>query len=186
MLERKSTMTQKSNVSIKELLKQKVIKLDLGGGDHPAEGYTNVDIDVHPEVQLLLDVRELDKQFPEESVDQMLCRDTLQCFRHTELPELLRKWCKILKPRGKLVIQCYDIDKIIDEYKAGKMPKDKLRRTLYGSQKSEHQVFVNCFDEAYLRGLLTGAGFEIGEVTYPPNRVKIVAVKKEKEQPADV
>ena len=170
-------MTQKNKLTVDEVLKKEVVKLDLGGGDHPAAGYINVDIEEHPLVELVLDVRELDKHFPGGSVHGMMCRDTLQCFPHSEVKSILHKWYRVLRPRSRIVIQCYDIDQVIKKYNDKEIDRDRLRALLYGSQRTENKVFKNCFDEKYLRGLLESVGFHVQDIVYPEMRIKVVAVR---------
>ena len=164
-------------MTIDEVLALDLIKLDLGGGDHPAGGYINVDIQDYPQVHLIADVAKLDQLFPLRSVDGMMCRDTLQCFRHTEVKAILKSWHRVLKPRSRMVIQCYDINKIVDDYDDHKIDADRLRAILYGSQKGEYRVFQNCFTEEYLTSLLEATGFDIQEVVHPPMRIKVVATR---------
>lgn len=171
-------MTERKRTDVETILKRKIVKLDIGGGSHPAQGYVNVDIDDLPDVELVLDAKELEEYFPPRSIDGLMCRDTLQCFKHSEVKGVLRQWHKALKPRSKFVLQCYDMDAIVQGYVDEDLDKDHFRRLMYGSQRTEHQVFLNCFDEEYLVKILESIGFVIQDISRPPYRIKIVAIKK--------
>lgn len=162
-------------MTIEEVLAQDVIKLDLGGGDHPAEGYLNVDIQYFDEVDLMLDITQLPKSFPPRSVDAIMCRDTLQCFSHVHARRILKSWHKILKPRSRIVIQVYDVAQIVEAYQAEEIDFERFKLLLYGRQKNEHTRFQNCFTEESLVNLLERSGYEVLEVVHPEMRIKVVA-----------
>lgn len=166
------------NLTVDEVLEQDVIKLDLGGGSKPAQGYVNVDIQYYPEVDLLLDITKLQEHFPPRSVDAIMCRDTLQCFKHSEIRGILRDWHRLLKPRSRIVLQCYDINKIVDAYAAGDINTERFKLLVYGRQRDQYTCFQNCFDEESFVSLVEKVGFSIQEVLHPEMRVKIVAVRE--------
>ncbi len=165
-------------LTVEELLEQDIVKLDLGGGDHPAEGYTNVDIQYYPEVDLIADVMQLDEHFPDRSVDAIMCRDTLQCFPYTDTKGILRRWRKVLKPRSRIVIQVYDIEQVMLAYDNEEIDFERFKGIIYGRQRDEYTTFLNCFNEEYLVELLTSTGFAVQEIVHPPMRVKVVAVRE--------
>ena len=165
-------------LTIQEVLKQDVIKLDLGGGDHPAQGYINVDVKYYPQVDLLLDITKLHEHFQSQSVDGMTCRDTLQCFSHADVRKILKSWYQLLKPRGKFIVQVYDIDEIIKALQSEEIGFEKFRSLAYGRQRDEYTVFRNCFTEQSLVDLLEKVGFVVQEVTRPPMRIKILAIRE--------
>ena len=165
------------NLTIEEILQQGIIKLDLGGGDHPAQGYLNVDIQYYPQVDLLADVTNLEKIFPARSVDAIMCRDTLQCFPHSHVKGILQSWYRILKPRSRFVVQCYDTKQIVETYQAEGIDFDKFKALMYGKQRNTYTSFHNCFDEESLVSLLERVGFEVQEIVHPEMRIKIVATR---------
>jgi predicted SAM-dependent methyltransferase len=163
--------------TVDEVLRREIIKLDLGGGDHPAQGYINVDIKYYPEVDLLLDITKLENVFPPESVDGMICRDTLQCFSYTGVRRILSSWRQILKPRSKISIQVYDVNSIVKAFADGEIDFNKFRTLMYGRQRDQFTIFHNCFTEESLTALLERSGFVIQEVLHPTMRIKVVAIK---------
>lgn len=170
-------LTGLPSLTVKEVLEKEVIKLDLGGGNHPAAGYVNVDIQYYPQVDLVLDVSKIDEYFPERSVDAIMCRDTLQCFPYADAKGVLRRWHKILKPRSRFVIQCYDIRQILDQFIKGEIDLNRFKMLTYGRQGDQYTTYRNCFDEEYLTSLLQSVGFTVQEVSHPPVRIKVTAIK---------
>lgn len=191
------------SLTIEEVLERKVIKLDLGGGSKPAQGFINVDIQFFDGVDLILDAAKLDEHFPARSVDKIVCRDTLQCFKFTEIKGILKRWYKVLKPHSQMVLQCYDIKQLVEAYLNGKcecwkagtrsanpdcekcggnatLNDARFRAMLFGSLQDEHRTHHNCFDEQYLTKLLTDIGFTVEQVEFPAMRLKIVARKGKK------
>ena len=164
-------------LTVEEVMKKEVIKLDLGGGDHPAQGYINVDIKYYPQVDLLLDITKLHEAFPPKSIDGLTCRDTLQCFSHTEIRRILKNWHTSMKPRSKICVQVYDINEVTRAYAAGEIDFDKFRIVMFGRQKDQHTMFQNCFTEESLIQLLERSGFVIQETLRPPMRIKVIAIK---------
>jgi predicted SAM-dependent methyltransferase len=163
--------------TLEEVLQRDIIKLDLGGGDHSVEGYVNIDIQYYPQVDLMLDISKLSEFFPLNSVDAIMCRDTLQCFTSTKVRGVLRSWYKALKPRSRLVIQCYDVDAVVKAFQANEIDFERFRSLMYGRQKNDFTNFHNCFNEKALVELLTRSGFKVQEVSHPTMRIKIVAMK---------
>jgi len=164
-------------LTVEEVMKKEVIKLDLGGGDHPAQGYINVDIKYYPQVDLLLDITKLHEAFPPKSIDGLTCRDTLQCFSHTEIRRILKNWHTSMKPRSKICVQVYDINEVTRAYAAGEIDFDKFRVVVFGRQKDQHTIYQNCFTEESLIQLLERSGFVIQETLRPPMRIKVIAIK---------
>ena len=187
-------------LTVEEILKRDIIKLDLGGGRHPAEGYINVNKEAYPEVDLQANITRL--PFPPGSIHGIISRDTLNCFKQTETKGILRHWYRILKNGSKIIIQVPDLDQILDAYqrrccecwdkesRLGKedCPKcqgkpilsfERLKLYLFGKNDSPYQ---NCFTSDYLKELVESAGFEIKGIEKLPLRLRIIAVKKVKKK----
>jgi predicted SAM-dependent methyltransferase len=165
-------------LTVKGVLQKEVVRLDLGGGTKPTEGYVNIDVQYYPGVDLMLDVTKLDEYFPAKSVDAIMCRDTLQCFPYSQIRGILKRWQKVLKPRSRLVIQCYDINQILEQFSKRVIDSNRFKLLVYGKQSNEHTTYRNCFDEEYLVNLLQLSGFTIQEVTHPEMRIKVVAIRE--------
>lgn len=187
------------------LAKQKVVRLDLGGGKNPVEGYLNVDICDFDGVDIVADLRRLDEVFPAKSVDAIMCRDVIPCFKATEIKGVMRRWARVLKPRSRFVLQVLDArqlfeayaeDRVVAPWTVDKIPLpgkkkendngdkptidwDKWKTYLYGPGRDEWTSFHNCYDEPYLRHIVESVGFEIQQVDYPPLRIRFTMRRKE-------
>lgn len=112
------------------------MKLALGGGRKRREGWINVDIKKYPEVDVVLDIRNLKKKFAKESVDEILMEHIIEHFTYNEARKLLKDCFDLLKKDGKIIIFCPDLMKVIPAWlhdEDGK--RDRFLTTcLYGNQ----------------------------------------------------
>jgi hypothetical protein len=86
------------------------IRLNLGCGDKILEGYINVDFAESrkgnkPDV--IADLRAL--KFDHDFADEILSVHVIEHFYQWEAEDLLNHWKHILKPKGKLVLECPNI-----------------------------------------------------------------------------
>ena len=83
-------------------------KLNLGCGDKILEGYVNVDIaesraGKSPDV--LCDLHKLEP-FEDNSVDEILSVHVIEHFWRWEVADILQEWVRVLKPGGKMILEC--------------------------------------------------------------------------------
>ncbi len=105
-----------------------LIRLNLGAGRRPLEGYIGVDIAGEPDV--LADVRAL--PYEDGSVDEVIAIHLLEHLYRWEAPAALAEWARVLKPGGRLVLELPDVVKCCEQVLAG--AKDRLGVWgLYGS-----------------------------------------------------
>lgn len=84
------------------------LRLNLGCGDKHLPGYVNVDVaptraGKRPDV--VCDVRQL-KAFADSTVDEVLAVHVVEHFWRWEIVEILREWKRVLKPGGRMVLEC--------------------------------------------------------------------------------
>lgn len=97
------------------------VKLNLGCGDKILEGYTNVDVaseraGILPDI--VCDIRNLDK-FSDNFADEILAVHVVEHFWRWEVADILREWVRVLKPGGKMILECPNL-------------KSRLRRIFTG------------------------------------------------------
>lgn len=83
------------------------MKLNLGCGKRPLPGYTGVDL--IPSADIVSDIREL--KFAENgSVDEIIAIHVIEHFYRWEVTPLLLEWKRVLKPGGKIILECPNLE----------------------------------------------------------------------------
>src|SRR3989338_9093921 len=100
----RSTTRQKSSASNG----RRFLKLNLGCGDKILEGYINVDVvesrsGMKPDV--ICDLHHL-TPFSDASADEILSVHVVEHFWRWEVVDILKEWVRVLKPGGKMVLEC--------------------------------------------------------------------------------
>jgi SAM-dependent methyltransferase len=149
-------------------------ELHLGCGHIHIEGYCNVDILALPTVDLVDDVKKLNK-FPHNYADSIYACHVLEHFTHSEIIPILERWFEVLKPGGEIRISVPDIDRIVKIYlenwahfqTTGNTPWIGL---LYGGQGDPYDFHKTGFNFCWLSKLLTDVGFEeVAEYPHEPH-----------------
>jgi len=111
----------------------KHIRLNLGSGGIEVPGYISVD-KYDERANLIMDVWELDKYFPENSVEEMLASHLFEHINPYDSVETLVKWRKILKPGGKLIMEVPNIEELCKDFVvASKQERYGILNCIYGS-----------------------------------------------------
>ena len=151
-----------------------LLKLHLGCGEIPLDGYVNMDVRKTPAVDLIGDIREL--PFADDSVETI---ETYHTFEHLPvclqtsvdavygekygaLIEVLKEWRRVLKINGLLVIEMPDFDKVLEEYQsATEERKEELLLSIYGSFRNNDDSDYHRWgaNEHRWRYMLEKAGF---------------------------
>jgi SAM-dependent methyltransferase len=114
-----------------------VKKLNLGCGDKILPGYINVDVvpsrrGAAPDV--LCDLHELEP-FQDDSIDEILSVHVVEHFWRWEVVEVLREWTRVLKPGGKMILECPNLlsaaKELLANAEAGAGPGQEGQRTMW-------------------------------------------------------
>jgi hypothetical protein len=134
------------------------IRLNLGCGHIPIDGYTNVDMRPLPGVDVVAGVERLPVE--PASVAEIFSAHLLEHFPEEQLRrELLPYWWSLLEPGGRFRAVVPDSDAMLAAYGAGTIGFATLRRVLFGDQEYEGDFHFNAFTPHSLVELLDKAGF---------------------------
>lgn len=145
------------------------IRLNIGCGDKLLPGYVNVDIvesraGVQPDV--ISDIREL-SCFPDHYADEVLAVHVIEHFWRWEVEDVVREWIRVLKPGGRLVLECPNLQTACEMFLAdpdnGARADQMGQRTMwvfYGDPKWKDPLMVHRwgYTPASLSGMLSNLG----------------------------
>ena len=82
------------------------MKLEIGSGYHPNMSF-DIHMDINPNCPHLEKVGSADKlDWPDNSFDEIRASDIIEHFSYRKTIDVLKEWCRVLKPGGKIYIQC--------------------------------------------------------------------------------
>jgi SAM-dependent methyltransferase len=89
----------------------RTMRLNLGCGDKILPGYVNVDVvasraGMRPDV--ICDLHDL-APFDDASADEILSVHVVEHFWRWEIRDVLREWVRVLKPGGRMIVECPNI-----------------------------------------------------------------------------
>lgn len=132
-----------------------MLKLDIGCGKKPKDGFVGVDRLLGGEcVPLSIN----GKTFDDNSVDEIYASHVLEHLGHADSRLALREWHRVLKPGGRIRIAVPDIDFIIRAYVAGEPVN--VGGYMWGGQIDSNDYHKTGFDAGLLTALLNHIGFE--------------------------
>jgi len=94
------------------------IRLNLGCGDKILDGYVNVDVAnerLGRQPDVVCDIRKL-SMFPDGSCDEILAVHVVEHFWRWEVQEILAEWFRVLKPDGKMILECPNLITACEEF----------------------------------------------------------------------
>lgn len=134
------------------------IRLNLGCGHIPIDGYLNVDAREVPGVDIVADVQNL--PFEPGQVSEIFSAHMLEHFPVEQLARtLLPYWHSLLRPGGTFAAVVPDAETMLSEHAAGRFSFDDLRQVTFGEQEYEGDFHFNMFSHASIVELLEKAGF---------------------------
>jgi hypothetical protein len=82
------------------------MKLELGSGYHPVDGFIHMDINPNcPHLEYIHSVDILD-MFEDNSIEELRACDVIEHFSYRDTIRVLSEWFRVLIPDGKIYIQC--------------------------------------------------------------------------------
>lgn len=84
------------------------MKLNLGSGNRPLEGYVGVDL--APNADIKCDLRKLEFA-KDNTVEEIIAIHVIEHFYKWEVQPLLQEWRRVLVPGGKIILECPDLQK---------------------------------------------------------------------------
>jgi SAM-dependent methyltransferase len=95
-----------------------LIKLNLGCGDKILTDYINVDVAQErsgKQPDVICDVRNLNK-FSNDYADEILAVHVIEHFWRWEVVSILKEWVRVLKPNGKLILECPNLKSACEQF----------------------------------------------------------------------
>jgi hypothetical protein len=133
------------------------VRINLGAGHLAKPDYLNVDSRELDGIDVVADVSDL--PFEKDSLHEIYSAHVLEHFPLEELRKvLLPYWVSLLAPGGTFVAVVPDMETMIAECAAGRMPFEEFREVAYGAQEYEGDFHFNGFSPESLTMLLSEAG----------------------------
>jgi glycosyltransferase involved in cell wall biosynthesis/GT2 family glycosyltransferase/predicted SAM-dependent methyltransferase len=135
------------------------LRLNLGCGERPAEGYVNVDFRAAPHVDVVADARRL--PFDDGSVHEIASSHLIEHFRRHHFERVvLPYWRRLLATGGVLRTTCPNWAEMLRRLQAGEMSLDDFTLVTFGAQDYCGDDHFAMYTPATLRDLLARNGFE--------------------------
>ncbi|SCC01523.1 MULTISPECIES: class I SAM-dependent methyltransferase [Snodgrassella] len=134
------------------------LRLNLGCGHIPKEGFVNIDFRELPGVDVIADVGGLD--FEKGSVDTIYASHLIEHFSYRTLEDsILPHWYALLKKNGNLTVLAPDAQAMIKAYTEGSISFQVLREVMYGTQEYDGDFHFNLLTAESTVELLKQIGF---------------------------
>jgi len=134
-----------------------MLKLHVGCGRVIKDGYINIDAKGSKGLDHLIKKADCEKlPYQNGTVDLI---ETYHMIEHLDRHKALRAiqhWCNLLKPGGKLILECPDFLQAAKDYIDGDMSRIN---NLFGLQRNEYDFHKFGYTNASMEKIMKGAGF---------------------------
>lgn len=134
------------------------MKLELGSGDRPTDGYTHLDIRPDVGADIVADAT-LPKTWPAGMWDEIRATHMLEHFSHRDTVSILKRWRNRLKPGGLLYLEVPNLQGHVDQWR-WKQNDAEFVTYLFGEQDYPENFHKTMFTEKTLKVALVDAGYE--------------------------
>ena len=142
------------------------IKLNLGSGGKETHKKGYINIDLYEDSDLRIDCMDIDKHWEENSVDEFYASHIIEHYSFKEVPILLEKIYKLLKPGGKLEIRIPDLQYLgakfgnLGWWKRCSNGKSWMKNGIFGDQSHEGHFHKSGFSFQTIKQELEKVGFK--------------------------
>ena len=147
------------------------MKLNLGCGEVKKDGYINVDIRVEVNPDVVWDLEVFPYPWLDNSIDEIYTSHTVEHIPYGKQDKMMREFFRILKPKGKLIILCPDIQYLFQHYIFGDgsggpfgHPHLMLEHMIFGGQDYPDNFHKAGYTPTTMRIRLDRAGFRITRI----------------------
>jgi SAM-dependent methyltransferase len=163
-----------------------VVRLNIGAGDVPIDGFTSVDRKNGQEAYPL--------GYADDSVDEIRASHILEHFGHSEVALVLQDWIRALKPGGRIRLSVPDFAVIAERYHRRLAPSKEIFGYVFGGQVDEDDFHRSGYNETSLRSLMQWAGLEridrwcsnVDDCAQLPISLNLEGYKRPKREPVDL
>lgn len=133
------------------------LRISLGCGDRPLDGYANIDLRKLPGVDVVAPLDGLPVEGG--SVAELYSANLLGQFPTEELRRrLMPYWVGLLRPGGVFRAVVPDVSAMVERFVDGGADFESFSRTVYGSQETERDSYQSGFTAESLRKLFEESG----------------------------
>lgn len=134
------------------------MRLDLGSGTRPAEGFTRLDIRADVGADIVDDASRL-ATIQDGSCEEIVASHLLEHFGRNQTVDILKLWRSKLTAEGTLRVDVPNIQGHIHSWVTGGITDSHLVNYLYGDQDHDHNYHRTGFTPNSLEKALRDAGF---------------------------